>query len=103
MKIWQKIKAPFTGTHKYLVWSSTILVLWFVWAWFWGEGNTIPMWMDTQERNERLDKEIDRYAREIRDMDGIIEEHKTNRDTLEKLARESHLYAAPNEDVYIVE
>ena len=46
---------------------------------------------------------MEKYREEIEAMNQNIEELKTNRDTLEKFARENFHFAAPGEDVYIVE
>ena len=46
---------------------------------------------------------MEKYREEIEAMNQNIEELKTNRDTLEKFARENFHFTAPGEDVYIVE
>ncbi len=43
------------------------------------------------------------YRQQIREMDQNIEELENNRDTLEKFARERFKFAAPGEDVYVIE
>ena len=40
---------------------------------------------------------------EIEKMDMIIDQRESNLDTLEKFAREQYRFAAPGEDVYIIE
>ena len=48
-------------------------------------------------------REIDRYRREIDDLDRRIRMLSNNRDTLEEYARENFYFSAPDEDVYIYE
>ena len=43
------------------------------------------------------------YREQIEIMDRDIEELQTNKDSLEKFARERFRFAAPGEDVYIIE
>ena len=43
------------------------------------------------------------YRQQIEDMDESIEDLKTDRDSLEKVARERCHFAAPGEDVYLIE
>ena len=44
-----------------------------------------------------------RLQAEIDEMDREIENLRTNRDSLESFARETYYFAAPGDDVYIVE
>jgi cell division protein FtsB len=43
------------------------------------------------------------YRQQIADMDESIEDLKTDRDSLEKFARERFHFAASGEDVYLIE
>ena len=43
------------------------------------------------------------YRQQIEDMDESIEDLKNDRDSLEKFARERFHFAAPGEDVYVIE
>ena len=49
------------------------------------------------------ERAIEQYNAEIEEMDKRINMLKTDKDTLEKFAREQYNFAAPGEDVYIVE
>ena len=51
----------------------------------------------------RQEKVIDRLETENAELDRRIDMMKTDRDTLEKFAREQYNFAAPGEDVYVVE
>ncbi len=74
--------------HNYLVpfviVSTTLVALWLV-----------------EERNQ--EKEMARLQREIEEMDREIQNLRNNPDTLETFARETYHFAAPGDDVYIVE
>ncbi len=54
-----------------------------------------------EERNQ--EKEMARLQREIEEMDREIQNLRNNPDTLETFARETYHFAAPGDDVYIVE
>ena len=51
----------------------------------------------------RQEKIIEQYQVENAELDRRINMMKTDRDTLEKFAREQYNFAAPGEDVYVVE
>ena len=51
----------------------------------------------------RQEKIIEQYQVENAELDRRINMMKTDRDTLEKFAREQYNFAAPGEDVYLVE
>jgi len=52
---------------------------------------------------KRQERQIEQYKKEIEEMDKHVNMLKTDRDTLEKFAREQFNFAAPGDDVYIVE
>ena len=49
------------------------------------------------------ERAIEQYNAEIEEMDKRINMLKTDKDTLEKFAREHYYFAAPGEDVYVIE
>ena len=51
----------------------------------------------------RQQDQIEQYRREIEEMDARIDMLQHNRDTLEEFAREQFYFAAPGDDVYIIE
>lgn len=51
----------------------------------------------------RQKRQIERYESEIEEMDNEIDLLTTNKDSLEKFAREKFHFAAPGDDVYIDE
>ena len=52
---------------------------------------------------DRQQDQIEQYRREIDEMDARIDMLQHNRDTLEEFAREQFYFAAPGDDVYIIE
>ena len=98
-----RIKDIFTGPHRkfayYVVISTLILiVLWFV-----GPGNTFVHWGKAAVEIRRQEKLIEKYEDENAELDRRIKMISTDKDTLEKFAREQYNFAASGEDVYLVE
>lgn len=89
--------------HNYLlpfvIVVTTIVALWLLFF----AHNSVLNWVRAQVEVKNQEKEIARLRTEIEAMDGEIRQLSTNRDSLEKFARETYHFAAPGEDVYIVE
>lgn len=89
--------------HNYLVpfviVSTTLVALWLLFF----AHNSVISWIGAtvEERNQQ--KEMARLKREIEEMDREIQNLRNNPDTLETFARETYHFAAPGDDVYIVE
>lgn len=66
-------------------------------------GNNLFTWIKTSGQIHRQEKQIRQYELEIMEMDQRIRELTTNRDTLEKFAREKFHFAESGEDVYLTE
>jgi cell division protein FtsB len=103
MEIWQKIKNLYTGDSRWFTWFVTLWLLYFTWSWLFGSGNTIFHGIEAKEEYRRINASIEYYKNEIDRMDMIIDQRESNLDTLEKFAREQYHFAAPGEDVYIIE
>ncbi len=65
-------------------------------------GNNLITWFKTRAEIRAQEKTIRRYQIEIMEMDARIRELATERDTLEKFARENFHFAKPGETVYLV-
>ena len=98
-----KIKDIFTGEHRKFAWFVVISTTLFMLSWLIGPGNTIVHWVKTKNEIARQEKQMEYYRQEIEKMDRDIEELKTDKDSLEKFARERFNFAAPGEDVYVIE
>ena len=98
-----KIKDIFQGPHRKFAWfvvvSTTALIL----LWIFGPGHTFIHWGKAAAEVKRQEKIIEKYETENADLDRRINMMKTDKDTLEKFARENFHFAVPGEDVYIVE
>ena len=103
MEIWQKIKNLYTGDNRWFTWFVTLWLLYFTWSGLFGSGNTIFHGIEAKEEYRSINASIEYYKNEIDRMDMIIDQRESNLDTLEKFAREQYHFAAPDEDVYIIE
>ena len=98
-----KIKDIFHGPHRKFAWFvvvSTSLLLFF---WIVGPGNTFIHWVKAGFEIRRQEAMIENYREENAELDRRINMMKTDRDSLEKFAREQYNFAAPGEDVYLVD
>lgn len=89
--------------HNYLVpfviVSTTLVALWLLFF----AHNSVISWIGATVEERNQEKEMARLQREIEEMDREIQNLKNNPDTLETFARETYHFAAPGDDVYIVE
>ena len=98
-----KIKDIFNGPHKNFARFVAIVTAIFILLWIVGPGNTFIHWIKAGVEISRQENAIENYQKENAELDRRINMMKTDRDTLEKFAREQYNFAAPGEDVYIVE
>ncbi len=98
-----KFKDIFTGEHRKFAWFVVISTALFLGSWLIGPGNTIVHWIKTKREIAQMEKQMEMYRQQIDDMNQNIDELENNKDTLEKFARERFKFAAPGEDVYIIE
>ena len=75
----------------------------FLFIWVVGPGNTVIHWAKAKMDINAQEKEIEQYRKDLEEMEKRINMLKTDKDTLEKFAREQYYFTAPGEDVYIVE
>ena len=68
-----------------------------------GPGNNLIHWIGARLEIASQRRQIEQYGREIEEMDRRIDMLRSDRDTLEKFARERFHFAEPGEDVYIVD
>ena len=103
MEIWNKIKSAYTGEGRRFIWFVTVVLIVFVFSWMFGGGNTIFHWIRAKQEIRRQEAQIEEYQRQIKEMDGSIDQRVTDLDTLEKFAREQYHFSEAAEDVYIIE
>lgn len=68
-----------------------------------GSHNNFISWIRARAEISRIEKQKQVLLEEIEDMDDNIRMLTSDPDTLEKIAREKLNFAAPDEDVYIIE
>ena len=98
-----KIKDIFRGPHKRFARFVVGVTAVFIFLWIVGPGNTFVHWIKAGFEIRRQEKVMDNYRNENAELDRRINMMKTDRDTLEKFAREQYNFAAPGEDVYVIE
>ena len=89
--------------HNYLVpfviVTTTLVALWLLFF----AHNSVLSWIRATMEEKNQQKEMARLKEEIEEMDREIRNLRNNPDTLETFARETYHFAAPGDDVYIVE
>ena len=100
--IWNRIKAVFKGEHRRFAWFVLIVTGPFLLSWLVGPGNTFIHWAKASIEISRQEKMIEDYTRRNAELDSRINMIRTDKDTLEKFAREQFKFAAPGEDVYVI-
>lgn len=98
-----KIRDIFNGPHRRFAWFVAVSTAVFLFLWIVGPGNTIIHWAKAGLEIRRQEKMIKEYENQNAEMDRRLKMLQTNRDTLEKFAREQLGFAAPGDDVYIIE
>lgn len=98
-----KIREIFHGPHRRFAWYVVISTVVFIVLWLVGPGNTFINWAKAGIEISRQERVIREYEEMNAELDRRIRQIRTDRDTLEKFAREQFRFAAPGEDVYIIE
>lgn len=103
MSILSKIGDIFRGPHRVFAGFVVLCVFIFLVLWIVGPGNTIGHWIRAKIDDKAQQEEIRLYEQKNSELDRQIEMMTSNRDSLEKFAREQYYLAKPDEDVYIIE
>ena len=93
--LWEKTR-PYL-TNKYLI----TFVVFILWISFFDENRLISRISAKAELN-KLEEQKDYYREQIELSKKRLNELKTNKDNLEKFAREQYIMRKPNEDVFVV-
>jgi len=83
--------------NKYLI----VFLFFAVFVTFFDEHNLINRWKSTQKIN-RLEEELKFYQDEIKSTRQKKNELQSNKENLEKFAREQYLMKKENEDIFII-
>ncbi|MDR1898369.1 MAG: septum formation initiator family protein [Prevotellaceae bacterium] len=90
-----------TKLLKYLKNKNLItIIIFFIWIIFFDEV-TIPKWMKQQSDNNKIKKEIELFDKKTLELQKKIQILKTNKDSVEKFARENYYMKQDNEIIYI--
>lgn len=101
-KIRNRVKKEWNGPHgcfyKFAVCATALGLFYAAFI----SSNNLFRWAGAciELRQQRL--QIEKYRREISEMDKQIRMLSTDRDTLEEFARERFHFAAPGDDVYLL-
>ena len=89
--------------HNYfLPFVLVITALAAVWLLFLSHSSVLN-WIRANVEIQRQERQMERLRNDIDAMDAEIQALTNSRDSLEKFARETYHFAAPGEDVYIIE
>ena len=102
-EILEKIRNIFKGEHGTFFKFTIFNVVLFLILWLTGPGNTLIHWGKAKSELKRQNQQMELYSREIEHMRRQVEMLNSDRDTLEKFAREQFFFSVPGEDVYIVD
>ena len=104
-KIWSKINSLFVKkgpNRSFYIYAAIITAIAVLYICFFST-DSLLRWIGARRELRHLDEQVLYYIRENDNLDKKIERLSTERDTLEEFARENFLFAAPGEDVYVVE
>ncbi|MBR5108016.1 MAG: septum formation initiator family protein [Bacteroidales bacterium] len=73
-----------------------------LWLLFFSHSSVLN-WVRANWEIQRQERQMDQLRRDIDAMDAEIQSLTNSRDSLEKFARETYHFAAPGDDVYIIE
>ena len=66
-------------------------------------GTNIIRWVRSKIEISRQEEQLHQYNEEIRDMENRIRMLTSDKDTLEKFAREQFYFAEPGDDVFVLD
>ncbi|MDD3034163.1 MAG: septum formation initiator family protein [Bacteroidales bacterium] len=99
--MWEKIKETrlikivknrfFLATFVFAVW-----IIFF-------DQNSLIDWFRVRMRITKQERQIEYYNKEIKSIDEKLQELSSNKDSLEKFAREQYYFHEEDEDLYIIE
>lgn len=95
----QLFNGPHGGFFKFAAISTTVFILIMILR----PGTNLIRWVRSSIEISRQEKQIEMYNKEIGRMEQRIKMLESDRDTLEKFAREQFHFAEPGDDVYITE
>ena len=88
---------------RFLLNKYVIVTLAFIVWMFFIDNNNIGVWLRTGRQLRSQEKRIEFLQGEISSTEERLDQLRSNRDSLERFAREQYGFHEPDEDVYIVE
>ena len=101
--VFKKIRNAYRGPRRKFVWFVTLSTAVFLFVWIVGPGNTVIHWIGAGVETRRQERQIEQYRQQNSEMETRLNMLRNDKDTLEKFAREHFYFAAPGEDVYVIE
>lgn len=96
-----KLKDLWNGQYRSIVRYSAVMIAAFLAYILVFSHNSVWRWARAGIELQSQKRQIERYQREIDEMDRQIQSLSTNKDSLEEFARENFSFAAPGDDVYL--
>ena len=84
--------------NKYVL-VTLAFIVWMLFI----DNNSIGVWLKTGRQLRNQERRIEYLNKEISSTEGRLEQLRSNRDSLEKFAREQYGFHEADEDVFIVE
>ena len=97
------VRDIFKGPYRSFAWTVTVVMGIFLIVWIVGPGNTFVSWIRAKRDISSMERQIRDYEQRSAEMDSRINELRSNRDSLEKFAREKFYFSAPCEDIYNID
>ncbi|MCM1178460.1 MAG: septum formation initiator family protein [Bacteroides sp.] len=98
-----KIKDLFNGEHGGFFKMAAIATALALLNLAFGPGTNLVHWIGAKMEISRQERQIDELRKDIERMDRRIRMLTSDRDTLEKFARERFLFAEPGDDVFLID
>lgn len=102
-KIWNRSKDGSNREERsflrYVIVSTTLFLLFFCVI----KRDNLFRWIEAGFTVRRQEKQIEFYEADIRRLQDEVNSLTTDKDSLEKYAREKFLFSEPDEDVYVEE
>ena len=87
--------------HSFIVYAIVVTSLAAIFMFF--KTDNIVEWIQAGFTIRKQERQIELLGRQNAELEKRINDLSTNRDTLEKFAREEFFFAAPGDDIYITE
>ena len=92
----------FQGEHRRFRIFFAVSTAIFIFIWIVGPGNTWIHWAKAGLEIKRQENQIRIYQQEIDAMEERVNVLKTDRDSLEKFAREQYLFHQSDEEIFVI-